>query len=190
MKKLVVLLLFCLPLTSVAQETAAPSGKLVSIYVNPLSTLLGLLITPTLLAIQGGVDVVPYVRFMTLGVTGQYSSATAGGTNLSAWMLGPRLNFYFSGNAIGSSFYASPWFEYGRLTSVSGGSTNAITMMEGVLVVGYHVVTEIGFQFRAGIGASYASVPTTMTVGSTTVDLSSYSGVKLALELSLGWAFF
>lgn len=183
-------LLVAVPVAVMVRPTEARAdvgGKSVNIYINPLSELAGAILG--LWNISGGVDF-RIARSMTIGATGGVAGYSVGTISAFGYSVGPRLNFYLNGDAIGDSWYLSPMGTYNSATASLLGSSVSYNDFNVALLAGYHWVWNGGFNIRLGAGIQDTfSAPTTESVGGVTYSVPSSNGVGLALEFSLGWAF-
>lgn len=194
MKKLT-LTIFSMMLIS--SSSFAATAKSMNVRVNPLAMLIGVVNADIDFGITDGITLGPSLSMLSAksGVSG--TGITTSETKISAYSIGARANFYFSGVSFTDGWYFGPSASYLPVSVTETEGTDSYSASMGAFSVsallGYQWMWET-FNINLGLGAGYYSTSSSVTATtssgkSTTVAVPSFSGVAPSLEFSLGYAF-
>ena len=184
MKKILILfLLVVISIPSFSQDKTDVSTEKNVLKVNTLSLIIG----------TGSLFYERKVSEMTslqLGVG--YLGYKVSDAKFSGLILTPEFRIYPKKDAI-DGFYLAPYLRYMNFTAKNTTNTDkgTLTIMGGGLLLGRQWITKSGFTMDLFFGGHYGSASVKATSGGDTgwVDSNFFSGFKVRVGFSLGFAF-
>jgi hypothetical protein len=159
------------------KEISAPS--IANFSTKPLNLLLG--------EANAAVDFRTF-KPLTLGTRFSYSSDKKDDVSATAYSVGLRANYFFSGQAFTDSAYVGALGEYISAKASAGKITAQLNMFSGAGLLGYAWFWNSGFNMNLGGGARYTAWPKTISAGGYTMAINE-KPLSFMLEYSLGFAF-
>lgn len=190
----IVTFLFWVSSSAFAVTDAGGSPYRTNIRLNPLPLFMGVINLDADFVVGDAFTIGP-----SIGRLQASTELTNNNIQISAWSLGARLNYFFSGDAFMGGWYLAPAFSLlpVSIEETAFGvkySASQVSVGAGVLV-GYQFMWRGGINFNLGIGATYYSTPSKFTtkmdsgVSTRSTTTPSFAGIFPHLDLSFGWAF-
>ena len=167
--------------TKEMEEAPLIGTKFINIETSPISLLLGY--------INVGVDVKVLNRITVSPEVG-YLGVEINNVKVSAMNYGLGFHYYFSGPALSSGAYVHPLYSRYLLEAEDGYNEASIGFHSIGATLGYHWIWDSGFNMKLAAGLQRLSLDSELRYDNgEEIDLPSLSGIKPALEFSMGIAF-